>query len=137
MPKQNKELAQPVEPVHAELILSPAMQAQTLVDRATVEEIVARQVAEMLTKSETAIFEPFFRSRQVRYALRRLQSIPEQRVHAVRYEQGGCMICTRSDTPHGGLGMCTRCYSREFQLRTRILRKLIEESDSESHYPIG
>jgi hypothetical protein len=25
--------------------------------------------------------------------------------------------------------MCTRCYSREFQLRKRILRKLIEESD--------
>jgi hypothetical protein len=47
------------------------------------------------------------RSRQVAYELRRLQSIPEQRVHAVRYEQGGCMVCTRSDTPHGGLGMCT------------------------------
>ena len=40
------------------------------------------------------------------------------------------MICTRSDTPHAGLGMCTRCYSREFQLRKRILRKLIEESDA-------
>jgi hypothetical protein len=133
MPKQNNELAQPVETVHAELILSPAMQAQTQVDRATVEEMVARQVAEMLTKSATAIFEPFFRNRQVAYALRRLQSIPEQRVHAVRYEQGGCMVCKRSDTPHGGLGMCTRCYCREFQVRTRILRKLIEESDSGYH----
>jgi hypothetical protein len=130
MTKQNNELAQRVDPVHAELILSPAMQSQTLVDRATVEEMVTRQVAEMLTKSETAIFEPFFRNRQVAYALRRLQSIPEQRVHAVRYEQGGCMVCTRSDTPHNSLGMCTRCYSREFQLRTRILRKLIEASDA-------
>jgi hypothetical protein len=46
MPKQN-ELTRPVEPVHAELILSPAMQSQTLVDRASVEEMVARQVAEM------------------------------------------------------------------------------------------
>jgi hypothetical protein len=105
------------------------MQSQTLVDRGTVEEMVARQVAEMLTKSETAIFEPFFRNRQVAYALRRLQSIPEQRVHSVRYEQGGCMVCTRSDTAHGGLGMCTRCYSREFQVRTRIPRKLIDASD--------
>jgi hypothetical protein len=43
------------------------------------------------------------------------------------------MVCTRSDTPHGGLGMCTRCYCREFQVRTRILRKLIEESDGGSH----
>jgi hypothetical protein len=106
------------------------MQSQTLVDRATIKKLVEQQVAEMLAKSETAIFEPFFRSRQVRYELRRLQSIPEQRVHAVRYEQGGCMVCTRSDTPHGGLGMCTRCYSRELQLRKRILRKLIEESDA-------
>jgi hypothetical protein len=40
------------------------------------------------------------------------------------------MICTRSDRPHAGLGMCTRCYSRELQLRKRILRKLIEESDA-------
>jgi hypothetical protein len=130
MPKQNNELAQRVESAHAERILSPAMQSQTLVDRATVEEMVARQVAEMLTKSDTAIFEPFFRNRQVAYALRRLQSIPEQRVHAVRYEQRGCMVCNRSDKPHNGLGMCTRCYSREFQLRKRILPKLIEESDA-------
>jgi hypothetical protein len=49
---------------------------------------VARQVAEMLTKSETAIFDPFFRNRQVACTLRRLQSIPEQGVHAVRSEQG-------------------------------------------------
>ena len=121
-PKSNK-------PVHAELILSPAMQSQALVDRATIEDLVKRQVAETLTKRETGVFEPFFRSRQVAYELRRLQSIPEQRVHAVRYEQGGCMVCTRSDTPYGGLGMCTRCYSREFQVRIRILRKLIAESE--------
>jgi hypothetical protein len=75
MTKQNNELAQRFEPSHAELILSPAMQAQTVVDRATLEEMVARQVAEMLTKSDTAVFEPFFRNRQVAYALRRLQSI--------------------------------------------------------------
>src|SRR5450432_379722 len=34
------------------------------------------------------------------------------------------MVGTRSDTPHGGPGMCTRCYCREFQVRARILRKL-------------
>jgi len=28
----------------------------------------------------------------------------------VLYEQGGYMVCTHSDTPHGGLGMCTRCF---------------------------
>ena len=56
MTKQNNELGRRVEPVHAELILSPAMQLQTLVDRATVEEMVARQVAEMLTKERNGNF---------------------------------------------------------------------------------
>jgi hypothetical protein len=130
MTKQNNELARLVEPVHAELILSPAMQAQTLVDRATVEEIVKRQVAEMLTKSETAVFEPFFRSRQVAYELRRLQSIPEQRVHAVRFERFGCMVCKREDKGHGGLGMCETCYNRESQLRKRLLREVIKAYDA-------
>ena len=109
------------EPVRAEIILSPAMQSQTLVDRTTIEDLVKRQVAEMLAKSETAIFEPFFRSRQVRYELRRLQSIPEQRVHALRHERFGCMVCKRDDKPHEGLGMCGTCYNREFQLRKNSL----------------
>jgi hypothetical protein len=73
-PESNSEL------VRAELILSPAMQSQTLVDRATIEKLVERQVAEMLAKSETAVFERFFRNRHVAYALRGLQSIPEQSV---------------------------------------------------------
>jgi hypothetical protein len=130
MPKQNNELAQRVEPVHAELILSPAMQSQTLVDRATIKKLVEQQVAEMLAKSETAIFEPFFRSRQVAYELRRLQSIPEQRVHALRYERLGCMVCKRDDKGHGGLGMCETCYNRESQLRKKLLRELIEAYDA-------
>jgi hypothetical protein len=118
------------EPVRAEIILSPAMQSQTLVDRTTIEDLVKRQVAEMLAKSETAIFEPFFRSRQVRYELRRLQSIPEQRVHALRYERFGCMVCKRDDKPHMGLGMCGTCYNREFQLRKKLLKELIEAYDA-------
>ena len=130
MPKQNNELAQRGETVHAELILSPAMQSRTLLDKATIEKLVERQVDEMLAKSETAVFEPFFRNRQVKYALRRLQSIPEQRVHALRYERFGCMVCKRDDKPHGGLGMCGTCYNREFQLRKKILRELIEEYEA-------
>ena len=118
------------EPVRAELILSPAMQSQTLLDQATIEKLVERQVAETLAKSETAVFEPFFRNRQVAYALRRLQSIPEQRVHALRYERHGCMICKRDDKGHGGLGMCGTCYNRESQLRKKLLKELIEAYDA-------
>jgi hypothetical protein len=130
MPKQNNELARRVESVHAELILSPAMQSQTLLDKVTIEKLVERQVAETLAKSETAVFEPFFRNRQVNYALRRLQSIPEQRVHALRYERFGCMVCKRDDKPHMALGMCGTCYNRESQLRKKLLKELIDAYDA-------
>jgi Phage integrase family len=108
-----------------ELILSPAMQAQTIVDRAAIQQKVTRQLAEIRARDDSAIFEPFFRSRQVAYELRRLQNIPEQRVHAVRYERYGCMICKTSDRIHAAPGMCARCYGRERALRTRILKELM------------
>jgi hypothetical protein len=107
-----------------EVMLSPAMQAQTVADVGTIQTLVAKQVAEILAKSESAVFEPFFRSRQVAYELRRLQSIPEQRVHSLRYERFGCMICNMAERPHGGLGMCDKCYAREFQIRKRLIREL-------------
>lgn len=108
-----------------ELILSPAMQAQTQVDLGTIQQLVAKQVAEIRVREDSAIFEPFFRSRQVAYELRRLQSIPEQRVHAIRYERYGCMICKTTERIHAGLGMCGRCYGRERALRTRILNDMM------------
>jgi hypothetical protein len=116
-----------------EIILSPAMQALTLVDRGTIQKLVVQQVAEILAKSDSAVFEPFFRARQVAYELRRLQSIPEQRVHSLRFERLGCMICRGgrgADRPHGGLGMCDRCYAQEFQIRKRLIRELQGEERS-------
>ena len=106
------------------------MQAQTVVDRATIQKLVEQQVAETLAKSDNAVFEPFFRVKQVANVLRRLQSIPEQRVHSVRFERLGCMICRGgrgADRPHGGLGMCDRCYAQEFQIRRRLIRELQRE----------
>jgi hypothetical protein len=123
-----------LEPFHAHVTAKKQMDCpqwyHILRDSPSVDYVPGdsiRALADALEASPNFTLSKF---RQVAYALRRLQSIPEQRVHAVRYEQRGCMVCTRSDTPHGGLGMCTRCYSREFQIRTRILRKLIEESDA-------
>jgi len=64
---------------------------------------------------------PYRYANQLPYAPRRLQTRDEQRVHSIRYQRHGCMMCTRSDAPHAGLGMCPRCYGRRFQLRKRIL----------------
>jgi hypothetical protein len=109
---------------NVEIIPSPAMRARTVADIGTIQTLVAKQVAEILAKSDSAVFEPFFRSRQVAYELRRLQSIPEQRVHSLRYERFGCMVCRGTERPHGGLGMCDKCYAREFQIRKRLIREL-------------
>jgi len=125
MPKLKAE-----KPVPVEIIPSPAMRAQTVADMGTIQTLVAKQVAEILAKSDSAVFEPFFRSRQVAYELRRLQSVPEQRVHSLRYERFGCMICRGSERPHGGLGMCDKCYQQEFQIRKRLIRELQGEERS-------
>jgi hypothetical protein len=125
MSKLKTEKLTPVE-----VILSPAMQAQTVADVGTIQTLVAREVAEILAKSDSAVFEPYFRTRHVAYELRRLQSIPQQRVHSVRYKRFGCMICYGTERPHGGLGMCDRCYAREFQLRKRLIRELEGEGKS-------
>jgi hypothetical protein len=109
------------------------MQSQTLVDRTTIEDLVKRQVAEMLAKSETAIFEPFFRSRQVMYELRRLQNIPEQRVHALRYEPFGCMLCKRGDKGHG----VSECAGRVTTASPSYGRNSLENSSRRSTRDAG
>jgi hypothetical protein len=43
----------------------------------------------------------------------------------VNFCRGDAWFCTRSGKPHGGW-VCALAASREFQIRTRILRKLIE-----------
>ena len=47
------------------------------------------------------------------------------RLHAVRYEQGGFMGLHPLGHASWWAWYVSRCYSREFQVRTRILRKLI------------
>jgi hypothetical protein len=112
----------------AEIISSPGMIRQTQIDAGTIRKLVQQQVAEVLAQREAAVFEPFFRSRQVAYELRRLQSVPERKKWNVYYQRHGCQQCKRADLIHAGNGYCPRCYSRMGQILKGIIRELSEQA---------
>jgi hypothetical protein len=111
----------------AEIISSPGVIRRTQVDIGTIQKLVQQQVAEALAQREAVVFEPFFRSRQVAYELRRLQSVPEQKKWSVYFERHGCQQCKRADLIHAGNGYCPRCYSRMGQILKGIIRELSEQ----------
>jgi protein-arginine kinase activator protein McsA len=112
----------------AEIVSSPTMIRRTELDACTIQKLVQQQVAEALAQREAAAFEPFFRSRQVAYELRRLQCVPEQKKWSVYYERYGCQQCKRADLIHAGNGYCPRCYSRMSQILKGIIREFSERA---------
>ncbi len=106
--------------------LGPAMQAKAAQDSEQLRAL-ASQVALMLKDQDGALMEPFFRERQTAYAIRRLQTVSEQRVGSERYRRLGCLVCRQSERPHAGNGFCTTCYSRELLLRKQILSDLMQD----------
>ena len=111
----------------AEIISSPGVIRRTQVDTGTIQKLVQQQVAEVLAQREAAVFEPFFRSRQVAYELRRLQSVPEQKKWSVYFERHGYQQCKRADLIHAGNGYCPCCYSRMGYILKGIIRELSEQ----------
>lgn len=106
--------------------LGPGLRSQTQNDRGTLLRLAA-QIAQIMADKDGGVMEPFFRSRQVAYEIRRLQNVPEQRLAAERYKRYGCMICRKNDHPHGGNGFCAPCYSKELHLRKMLLKELVKE----------
>jgi hypothetical protein len=111
-----------------EIFSSPGMIRRTQIDAGTIQKLVQQQVAEALAQREAAVFEPFFRSRQVAYELRRIQSVPEKKKWSVYHERYGCQQCKRADLIHAGNGYCPRCYSRMGQILKGIIRELSEQA---------
>jgi hypothetical protein len=109
-----------------DILPSPGYVQQGLVRQDQFKEQVQQAVVEIMAERDALVFEPFFRSRQVAYELKRLQSVPEQQKFAIGYERYGCMICETSDRPHAGNGMCARCRSKWFVRYTQIIREGIE-----------
>ncbi len=110
-----------------ELLPSSAaiVRARTGIDNAELKRLVQEKVAEIMAERDALVFEPFFRSRQVAYELKRLQSVPEQRKWSISFERYGCMICETRERIHAGHGMCDQCCSRWFRRLAQIIAEEI------------
>jgi hypothetical protein len=89
--------------------------------RDELDALVRQKVAEIMAERDALVFEPFFRSRQVSYELKRLQSVPEQQKFSIYFERYGCMKCETRTRPHAGNGMCARCRSNFFGRLAQII----------------
>jgi hypothetical protein len=87
-----------------ELLRTPGMQAE-------IRKLAIELAAQIIAEKEQAIWEPYFRSRQVAYELKRLQNVSDQNSWKIYYLRFGCMICETTERVHGGCGKCTRCYA--------------------------
>jgi hypothetical protein len=117
-----------------ELLPSPDRVLRAGVDEVSLNRLVQQKVAEIMAERDAVVFEPFFRSRQIAYELRRLQTMPEQRKWTVFFERYGCLICQTRDRINVGNGMCTRCYQRTFSTLKQIIA---EEITGERAQPAG
>jgi hypothetical protein len=104
-----------------EVLSSPQEMLRAPVQRAELERLVQEKVAEIMAERDALVFEPFFRSRQVAYELKRLQSVPEQAKFSIGYERYGCLICETHATPHAGNNMCKQCHAKWFQRWAQII----------------
>ena len=106
-----------------ELLSSPAaiVRESTGVDEAKFHQLVQLKVAEIMAERDAVVFEPFFRSRQVAYELKRLQTVPEQRKFSIAFARYGCMICETRERIHAGNGLCTQCRALWFRRFVQII----------------
>ncbi len=109
-----------------EVLPSPQELLREPIKREEIARLVQQQVAEIMAERDALVFEPFFRSRQVAYELKRLQSVPEQEKFSVSYERYGCMDCKKHTTPHAGNNLCQSCRAKWFGRLTQIIKEGIK-----------
>ena len=112
-------------------ILSPESRLPVPVVReGDIKELIKAAVVEIAANSDNWLFEPYFRPRVIADEIRRLQTAPERKVSAERYERYGCVHCHKNTQPHAGLGFCDPCYKKERRIRQEILRDLEKDRDA-------
>jgi hypothetical protein len=106
-----------------ELLPSPAtiVRQRSGIDKAELDRLVQLKVAEIMAERDAFVFEPFFRSRQVAYELKRLQSVPEQRKFSIAFERYGCMSCETRERIHAGNCLCANCHQLWFGRFAQII----------------
>jgi hypothetical protein len=123
---------EPVEPIEAELVdsLPPEASLPTGLPTTAAElnRLVDLRVAEALARRDD--WQPYFQSRRVAQELKRIQSVPEQRLWSLVYERWGCTHCDTKERPHASCGMCGRCRVK-IGCRRETMRR--EQSGEKEH----
>jgi hypothetical protein len=91
------------------------------------DALVQKRVAEMLAARDDFVFEPFFRTRQVAYEIRRLQTVPERKKWGIFFERHGCLSCHKQDQPHASNGLCRACHGLVFRQLKQIVSELMQD----------
>ncbi len=97
---------------------------------AEVNRLVDIRVAEALARRDD--WQPYFQSRRVAQELRRIQSVPEQRLWSLVYERWGCTHCDTKERPHASCGMCGPCRIK-IGCRREAMRR---EQSGEKEHPV-
>ena len=127
MKRQNKALV-PLKPPTVEMLRPDEIAAQLPRTQAELLKMLVQQgVAEALAARDEFAFEPWFRTRQVAYEIKRLQTVPERKKWALFYERHGCLACRTQERPHASNGFCNTCQQRVFRQLKDIVAELIEE----------
>jgi hypothetical protein len=113
MPKKTKSFAVPTVEV-----LSPAEPDI----KGALERMVERKIAEMKGDSQRT-FEPFFQAKAIMHAIRKLETIPQQRKWQYYFEEWDCLPCQSRKKGHHSLGMCAACHHKIFTGLAAILRR--------------
>ena len=91
----------------------------------SLEALVQQRVAEALAARDEFVFEPFFRSRQVAYEMKRLQTVPERKKWSAFYARHGCLACHTRDESHASNGLCSVCHGRVSRQLKGIMAELM------------
>jgi hypothetical protein len=91
-------------------VLKPTREVPDM--RAELEQLVEQKIAEMMGDKSDGIFEPFFTSRAIVAAIRKRETVLQQRKWIYYFKDWGCMLCKKKKKGHRALGMCAACYNR-------------------------
>jgi hypothetical protein len=91
-------------------VLKPTREVPDM--RAALEQLVEQKIAEMMSNKSNGIFEPFFQSKAIAAAIRKRETVLQQRKWIYFLKDWGCMLCHKKNKGHKALGMCAACYNR-------------------------
>ncbi len=116
-----------IEKVRFEVLAPDPERAEQI--QAYIDEMVARQVAEIMARRDLSAVQPFFESEEISDELRRIQTAPDLHKWSTYNARFGCLICETRERRHCAVGMCQRCLSRVAGRLHRIRKHLNEKSE--------